>query len=343
MDDEYTWMFRNTNNMDSFDVLSFNNGECNSITNEVTQTNTNKRSIDFETQLFKTNSILKHDRQSASKMSSSEKKKLLREFKRVGTQWKVIARKFKNRSNDFLKNNFFGLLRLSFRRLLRHFGIEKTTKMLSLIKPSTMVEFAKMKIRDKPSGKIIEAVDIIEDFAFLEDSGNMDRLGDYLELTRGFAIQILKFLRKFHKVNDQKINAFLEGKVRKNSFSELIKMQNTVNEAFQSEIEENRQNTPKTIVNEESKVVISKEEEIKMINQHFELNSDSDRELDLSETFINIVSNFRSIKRQIVKTNSDLSAEELIKINTFIGQFFISAKNERNIQLASHKNHQDAE
>lgn len=341
MDDEYTWMFQNTNNMDSFDVLSFNNEECNSITKGVNLTNTDKATINFESQLFKKDSIQRQDKQSASKMSGREKKKLLKEFRRVGTQWKVIARKFNNRSNDFLKNNFFGLLRLSFRRLLRHFGIEKTTKMLSLIKPSTMTEFAKMKIKDKQSGKTIEAVDIIEDFAFLEDSSHMDRLGGYLELTRGFATQILKFLRKFHKVNDHKINAFIEGRVQKNSFSGLIDMKRTVNETFQREIEVNCQNTPKTIVDEESKVV-SLKEEIKETRRTFELDRDSNREIDLSETFINIVSNFRSMKRQIVKSNSDLSTEELIKINSFIGQFFISVKNQRNSQFSFHKDNQGA-
>ena len=88
------------------------------------------------------------------------------------------------------------------------------------------------------------------------------------------------------------------------------------NKTFQREIEVNCQNTPKTIVNEESKVV-SLKEEIKETSRTFELDRDSNREIDLSETFINIVSIFPIYLVEVHSKYLDSKRMEVLVFNDF--------------------------
>ncbi len=265
-------------------------------------------------------------KQSGDRMAGEEKRKLFKEFKRVGTQWKLISKKFKSRSNDFLKNNFFGLLRLSFRRILKYFGIEKTTKMLSMLKPSTMIEFAKMKMRDKSSGVLVEAVDIIEEFAFLDEDSNMEQIASYMNSTRGFAVFLLKFLKKFHKVDNHKVNAFLEGKAHKIALSPVQKTMKPEKETLTQKIDENFAKSSQVPERQELMQCLVEEHAQKQKEKHLEKLVTNLQGKNLSKQITKIFLNFKRLKRQLADKEVELSKEEIQHVSSFIAKFFDSVK-----------------
>ena len=59
--------------------------------------------------------------------TQEESKKLFDLHKAHGSQWKTISIEFPGRTHNYLKNQFFSLLRRSLRRMSKHLSITKGT------------------------------------------------------------------------------------------------------------------------------------------------------------------------------------------------------------------------
>ena len=60
-----------------------------------------------------------------TRWTPAESRKLFELHKTHGSQWKTISSEFPGRSHNYLKNQFFSLLRRSLRRMSKHLGIPK--------------------------------------------------------------------------------------------------------------------------------------------------------------------------------------------------------------------------
>ena len=313
----------------SVEGLSFAEDKWGETTQNLSPFVPRKKSIDCGGPSLGTSLFFAKPKPSDDKMAREEKRKLFREFKRVGTQWKQISKKFKSRSNDFLKNNFFGLLRLSFRRILKYFGIEKTTKMLSMLKPSTMVEFAKMRMRDSSSGVLVEVVDIIEEFAFLDEDSNMEQMAGYMDSTRGFAVFLLKFLKKFHKVDNRKVDAFLDGKAHKISLSPVQRTMKPEKETLEPKNDGKMVKSLQVPEKQESMLDLVAQHAKEQKEKHLEKLIANLQGKSLSKQITKIFLNFKRLKRQLADKEVELSKGEITQVSSFIAEFFDSVKKEQ--------------
>lgn len=84
---------------------------------------------------------------SKKKWTDVEAKKLFNLHKIHGSTWKTISQDFTGRTDNFLKNQFFSLIRRSLRRLFRHLQIPQSTFFRNLFRVFLKFYFLNSKVR----------------------------------------------------------------------------------------------------------------------------------------------------------------------------------------------------
>ena len=76
-----------------------------------------------------------------SKWTEEESKRLLEIHQKYGSHWKNISYEFPGRTDNFLKNQFFSLIRRSLRRIGKYLKIPKSMLTVNEIKPKMLSHF----------------------------------------------------------------------------------------------------------------------------------------------------------------------------------------------------------
>ena len=144
------------------------------------------------------------------KMGLEEKRQLFKAFMQNGRKWKLIAQSFEGRTDNSIKNLFFSMIKKGFRRMARFFGITRQTSLISKIKPVVLLEIVEIDFKDKESGRLVKALDIVEVFSLSSFDDLSNKVSDsYIQIAKQCLKIVFKFSRKFYKQRNTEIDSFL--------------------------------------------------------------------------------------------------------------------------------------
>ena len=76
-----------------------------------------------------------------SKLNFEEQLQLFELFKEHGNSWKLISSYFNNRTDNIIKNTFFGMMRRCVRLMNKLTGQEMDNSLINVSKPNVILEF----------------------------------------------------------------------------------------------------------------------------------------------------------------------------------------------------------
>ena len=181
-------------------------------------------------------------KENKKKWSLEENKKLFKLHIEIGNKWKKIAEKFKGRTDNSLKNNFFSIIRKALRSAYKVIGKQSNTNFINKIKPKVLSKFVVEEIfvdfKDY-NGNILEKN---KEESFLEKNGriNLEFFVEKFAFER-FAViyslcgkkdiycikQCLKYLLNLNKDYENRKNG---GKYKKNNLKVVERKDLKVNE-----------------------------------------------------------------------------------------------------------------
>lgn len=286
----------------------------------------------------------------SEKMDEEEKREVFLLYKLHGNKWKMISKEFHSRSDNFIKNQFYSMIRLGFRRIYSFFGITRATTPLQLIKPKTLLEFVDIKINN--NGKCIKGIDVIEQFIFRpkEEQSSFDL--EILNAAKILLVYQAKFLIKFHKLENPDLSTFLSNP--DHMLNNVIKNNYRHNEKEEKE----RLSLPTLEFLNQYEIPLSKiniqccsnslKIDIKKLffKEHIDklkLNPDLLKNDFKQEILIKLFHLFEDIKKKILNKPERLSQNEVLSISDFLNKFLSSHQSITKTQENQYRSNQDSQ
>lgn len=295
-------------------------------------------------------------------MSLGDKQKVVRLFREFGNRWKLISGYFESRTDNFIKNQFFGIVRLGFRKIIRLFGIKNRSLILNTVKPKTLLEFVRFRFTDY-EGEHIRILDVLEKFAFSEKEANEIFSEGYLRAAKDILITLFKFVKQFYHLENDTLDCFLfdpEKKLedvfrnfgiekfqkqrikkkickRKDRVKENKLTANLKDGCFKEYVEKKANNSSPSYSNRSKSLNSNKSCQIatkKFKYLDFLKHSRATKEFMLNENFADIVFNiyksFEDVKNYIMETKDvGLNQNETGEVSCFLNRFVEKAEEER--------------
>ena len=260
-------------------------------------------------------------------MGEEGKRKVIQLFKVHGNRWKPISEQFQSRSDNFIKNQFFSMIRLGFRRIYGFFDIKKSTAFLQMIKPKTLLEFVNMSF--KIADGSIKGINVLEQFIFLprEELANLSI--DMLQAAKKLLLFQSKFLVKFYKLKDKSLLGFINN--HNSMFDDVIKSNSAYKRNRKVEERTTEEMSSMAIEKADPGIISPQEADplkidikklwFKEIIDKLRLKSDVLLEEKHQNTIWDLLSLFEGTKRRILKKPENLSQKEVLKISGFLDCF----------------------
>lgn len=284
------------------------------------------------------------------KMDEEEKREVFLLYKVHGNKWKMISKEFHGRSDNFIKNQFYSMIRLGFRRIYAFFGIARATTPLQLIKPKTLLEFVDICINT--NGKSLKGINVIEQFIFRPKKEQSSFDLEILNAAKILLVYQAKFLIKFHKHENPDLITFLSNPDR--MINNVIKNNYQLSENEETE----RLSLPAFKLLNQYEIPLSKIElennnnslKIDIKKLFFKWHSDmlkADPDLMLNalkqETLIKLFNLFEDTKKKILKRPEKLSQNEVLSISDFLNKFIASNQSIKETQENEYSSNQESQ
>lgn len=143
-----------------------------------------------------------------------KRKQLLDYYRQYGNKWKMISELMNVDSGNSIKNEFFNLTRLSFRRIGLLNGLPNLTNLISKVKAKIWTDMMDLNFttaEDKTNHRVI---DIIEIIISGEETPKADLTETQKIIARRALVYLLKFAKKFHGLYNQCSDEFVEKQER---------------------------------------------------------------------------------------------------------------------------------
>lgn len=201
--------------------------------------------------------------------SKDNLKKIFNYYLEFGSQWTIIASKFKGQTDNTVKNRFFSLLRKALRkmvRLLRNKLNISYTKIINQIKPKVLTTLLERTItlETEKGNEKMEIIDIVKEFSFNEiDEMTQEEIKEKYPIVVK-VVDLAMSMNEMYKENKSIIHSRYELEYdncrndNERNIDNFVKKDNRVNESYYTQQRNKKEKAIITEFKEEVRGLLSK-------------------------------------------------------------------------------------